>query len=777
MSIMDDAKQAAMSSAMSVAQKAIARAPDGWITGGRPDPLIHQKHGLIGTQVARLDGAEKVTGEARFAAEVPLEGILYAVLLYSTVAKGSLVSIDVSAAQSSPGVVLVMTHHNAPRMRPLPPFTQDLRSGAQDDVPPMQDNRIRWNGQPVALVLAETQEQADHAKSLLRPVYEAEFAVTQFAEAKARGVEPGGMMGLQLQTVVGDAGELLSAAPVKVDECYTTPRHNHNAIELHGVTVVWEGDQLTVHDATQKLAHTAWSLAHAFGLKENQVRVLSPYVGGGFGGKGLWQHQLLACAAARLSGRPVRLALTREGVYRVVGGRTTTEQRVAIGAQRDGSFDALIHTGVAAMTPHNNMPEPFILGTGSSYAAQAFRLAVETARVQMIANTFMRAPGEAAGTYALESAVDELAERLGMDPIELRLRNEPEKDPTSGLRFSSRQAEKILRDGAERFGWDRRNATPRSRREGEWLVGMGMAMGSYGHMRMPGAAARLILTADGHATVEIAAQEMGMGTATVHAIVVADRLGLPLERVHVKYGDSTLPGKVMAVGSQQTAAFGAAIAAAHGKLVKRLLRLAGKDSPLAGLSAEEVVGVNAGLACLHDPTRYESYASILSHAAKAEIRITAKAPLPLESLHWSMHSHSAMFCEVRVNAVTGEIRMNRILGSFDCGRILSARTAASQFRGAIIMGIGLALMEETQFDERIGRIMNPSLAEYHVPVHMDVPEIDVMWTDTPDPHAPAGARGVGEIGITGTAAAIANAVYNATGKRIRDLPITLDKLL
>jgi xanthine dehydrogenase YagR molybdenum-binding subunit len=641
----------------------------------------------------------------------------------------------------------------------------------------MQDDRIHWNGQPVALVLAETQEQADHAKSLLKPVYERAPGVTRFSEAKAAGVETGGILGQMLKDDINDADALLGAAPVKVDEVYGTPRHNHNALELHAVTVSWEGDRLTVHDTTQKVAHTVWSLAHSFGLEENQVRVLSPYVGGGFGGKGLWQHHLLAASAARLVGRPVRLVLSREGVYRIVGGRTLTEQRVAIGAQPDGRFDAVIHTGVVAMSPHNNMPEPFIMPTRSLYAARAFRLAVETTRLDMPANTFMRAPGDAVGTFALESAIDELAERLGMDPIELRLRNEPDKDPTNGLPFSSREVKKVFRDGAERFGWRHRSTTPGLNREGEWLVGMGVASATYPYNRMPGGAARLTVTRDGRATVEIAGQEMGMGTATVHAQVTAERLGLPMSHVEVRYGDSLLPGKVMAVASQQTASFGAAIAAAHGKLVRKLIALAGNDSPLAGLSHHEVGGLDAGLASLEEPQRHETYASILSRANREQLSVEASAPLPVEAMHWSMHSHAAMFCEVKVNAVTGELRVSRFLGSFDCGRILNAKTAASQFRGAIIMGIGMALMEETQFDERNGRIMNASLSEYHVPVHLDVPEIDVIWADIPDPRAPMGAHGVGEIGITGTAAAIANAVYNATGKRIRDLPITLDKLL
>lgn len=776
MSIIDDAKQRAQAAAMGVVRQVVARAPGQWLPGGRPDPLI-QRHGLIGAQVSRIDGPLKVGGTARFAAEVPLEGLLCAAIVHSTIAKGRLVSLDTAAAEAAPGVALVMTHHNAPRLKPLPTFTADMRSAAQDNIPALQDDQVHWNGQPIAVVLAGTQEQADHAKSLIRAIYAPEHAVTRFAEAKAAGLETGSMMGMEFKDDVGDADRLLAEAPVKVDAVYSTPRHNHNALELHGVTVAWDGDQLTVHDATQKIAHTAWSLAHSFELEESQVRVLSPYVGGGFGGKGLWQHQLLAAAAAKLVGRPVRLVLSREGVYRVVGGRTPTEQRVAIGAQADGRFDAIIHTGVAAMTPHNSMAEPFIMGTRSRYAARALRLHVEVARMDMMANTFMRAPGEGVGTFALECAVDELADRLRMDPIELRLLNEPEKDPTSGLPISPRAVEQAFREGAERFGWSRRDPVPGRQREGEWLIGMGVASGTYPYNRMPGGAARLVVTADGRASVEFAGQEMGMGTATVHAQVTAERLGLPMSQVTVRYGDSALPGKVMAVGSAQTAAFLAAIAAAHRELVEQLIALAGNDSPLAGLSPDDVIGLDAGLAKADEPARHESYASILARAGRSDVVAQTAAPQPLETMHWSMHSHSAMFCELRVNEVTGEIRIDRILGSFDCGRILNAKTAASQFRGGIIMAIGLALMEETQFDERNGRIMNASLAEYHVPVHLDVPEIEIMWTDFPDPHAPMGAHGVGEIGMTGTSAAIANAVYNATGKRIRDLPITLDKLL
>jgi xanthine dehydrogenase YagR molybdenum-binding subunit len=402
---------------------------------------------------------------------------------------------------------------------------------------------------------------------------------------------------------------------------------------------------------------------------------------------------------------------------------------------------------------------------------------VQVATLDMLANTFMRAPGESVGTFALESAVDEMAVELGMDPIELRIRNEPERDPTSGVRFSSRHIVAAYRSGAKRFGWEQRSATPRMRRDGEWFVGMGCATATYPYYRMPGGAARITLSTDGHVKVEIAAHEMGMGTATAQTQVTAERLGLPMEHVTFCYGDSSLPGVVLAGGSQQTASIGGAVVAAQTALVTELLKLVDEDSPLKGLQPDQVRGWDGGLCKVDEPRRYQSYAAILQHAGRAELSVEATAPQPMETQHWSMHSFGAMFCEARVNVITGEPRISRFLGSFDCGRIMNAKTASSQFRGGIVMGLGLALMEETQFDERNGRVMNPSLAEYHVPVHMDVPNIDVMWTDIPDPHSPMGAHGVGEIGITGVGAAVANAIYNACGKRIRNLPITLDKLL
>ena len=765
------------SAAMKLMQKAIEHAPDAWMPGSTPDRLIAHKHGIVGAPVTRIDGPLKVRGAAPFATEFQVPGMLYAAVAFSTIAKGRIASLETTAAEKAPGVKLVMSYKNAPKLKATPLFNTQPKAAGPNDLPIMQDDSIHWNGEPIALVLAETQEQAEYAKSLIQANYNEEAAVIDFDAAIAKAREPESILGEPPTIKEGDAEAALSAAPHHVDATYRTPRHNHNPIELHGVTLFWEDGELYVHDASQSVTQSAWTLAEVFSLDEKKVHIWSPYVGGGFGSKTLWAHQVLAAAASKMADRPVRLVLSREGVYRTVGGRTTTQQRVAIAADAEGHFQSLIHTGVAAMTEHNDCPEQFTFPARHMYATKTFFIGQKVAEMDMLANTFMRAPGESIGTFALESAVDELAAKMGIDPIELRMRNEPEKDPTSGKPFSSRNIVKAYCDGAERFGWNSRRATPGSQREGEWLIGMGCATATYPYYRMPGGKARLRLSQDGCVTADFAGHEMGMGTATTQTQVIAARMGVAPQCVRVNYGSSDMAGIFIAGGSSQSASIGASIEAAHAELVKELIELAGKQSPLHGLNADAVESRDAGLYSIEEPSRGESYAAILRRSDKAELSVEASAPAPLELQHWSMHSFGAMFAEVGVNSVTGETRVRRFLGSFDCGRILNSKTASSQFRGGIIMGLGLALMEETQWDTRKGRVMNPSLAEYHVPVHLDVPEIDIMWTDIPDPHTPLGARGIGEIGITGTGAALANAIYNACGKRIRELPITLDKLL
>ena len=739
------------------------------------DPV--RVNGAVGRPLPRVDGEAKVAGAARFAAEVALPDLTFAAVVYSSIARGSIAAMETNEAEAAPGVVLVMTYRNAPRMPAPLLIMADPRGAAGSSLPVMQDASVHWNGEPVAVVIGETQEQADYAAGLIRVTYEREDADVSFDENRTKAKTLENVMREPARVEIGDAETALAAAPFKVDRTYRTPRHNHNAIELHAATVSWDGDSLTVHDATQLLGITRSCLAYVFGVPEENVRILSPFVGGGFGGKGLWSHQILAAAASRVIRRPVRIVLSREGVFRAVGGRTLTEQRVALGARNDGMLAALIHTGVAARTSHNTLPEQFSFPARHLYAAETLLVDQKIIELDMIANTFMRAPGESVGTFALESAMDELAVALELDPIVLRKRLEPVKDPASGRAFSSRHLIEAYASGAERFGWEKRRAKPGSLREGNWLIGYGVATATYPYYRMDGAKASVQIFVDGRAIVRTASHEMGMGTATAQAQHAADRLGLPVERVTFEYGDTDMPAATIAGGSSQSASIVAAVIAASDALARTLLGFAGDGSPLAGLQPSEVELRDGGVWSRQSPQRGESYAGILARAGREDVLGEATAPPPDEIQAYSMHSYGAQFCEIRVHAMTGETRVARWVGSFDTGRILNPRTAASQFRGGIIMGIGLALTEETLFDERTGRIMNPSLAEYHVPVHADVPDIDVIWNDIPDPYSPLGLHGIGEIGITGVAGAIANAIYNATGKRIRDVPITLDKLL
>ena len=742
-----------------------------------PDPLLESR-GYIGQPLSRLDGPMKVSGAARFAAEVPFENLAHASLVLSTVAKGRIRRIDTEAARRAPRVITVMTHQNAPRMNAPPQMFSSRDSAATSNLPVMQDDRVHWNGQPVALVIAESQEAADSAASLLRVEYETETAALSFDARKSEAKPPKDILGEPPDVTIGGAEDALRRSAFRVDQLYRTPRYNHNSIELHAVAAKWEGDgTLNVHDASQALAATRETIAKTFGLESEKVRVRAPFVGGAFGNKGVWNHTLLCIAAAKLTGRPVRIVLTREEVFRITGGRTLSEQRVALGANQDGTLAALIHTGTTAVVSHNAFPEQFTFPARHLYAAEHMLIQQRVVELDMVANTSMRAPGESIGTFALESAIDELGIECGLDPIELRRRIEPQQDPTKNSPFSSRNLVEAYRRGAERFGWAQRNRSPGSQREGIWQIGQGVATAYYPYYRMPGGSARLRITAEGRAIVQAAAHEMGMGTATVQVQHAADRLALPLEHVAFEYGDTHLPDSPTAGGSTQTVSIVASVTAAVDAMVEQLLKLCGKDSPLAGAKVGDVRARDGGLYRIDNPTRGESYQAILRRAGRDHLECTVKAPPPAEMQKYSMQSCGAQFCEVRVNEVTGEIRVCRWLGSFDTGRILNPKTAASQFRGGIVMGIGMALTEESLFDERSGRFVNASLAEYHIPVHLDIPQIDVIWNDIPDPQAPLGLHGIGEIGITGAAAAIANAVYNATGKRIRELPITLDKIL
>ncbi len=752
---------------------AIAQAERPLDPGGE---IVRSPRGL-GTPHSRRDGPMKVRGAARFAAEHTFPGMVYGALVYSTIPKGTIRRIDTAAAEAVPGVVFVMTHENAPTLEPPEPFYSSPTGMAGSSIPVMQDASIHWNGQAVAVVLADTQENADHAAKLIGLEYDAVPAVTHFDDA-AETAELAFHAGRDLQIILGDSEAALANAPVSVDVEFNTPQHNHNQIEPHAVTVAWQDGILRMHDCTQGVDLSAITIAKVFGISPANVHLTAEHVGGGFGGKTLWQYHILAAAASQIAGRPVRMALSREGVYRICGGRAPTRQRVALGADREGRLTSLIHTGTTMKIANNSMTESFIEASEHMYRADAMHLEVRSGIMDMLGNTFMRAPGSATGTFALETALDELAERLGMDPVDLRIRNEPEVNPTTGVEFSQRALLEAYREGAQRFGWQPRSGRRLGQRDGEWLVGTGMASAYYPYKRFPGGAARLTLRNDGTALVEVAAADMGMGTTTATAMVAADLLGLPYESIEVRHGDNTLPGALIAAASQQTAAIGAALRAAHAVLLAELAALAPADAPVQGVPTEDLAMVDGALISYNDPSRWIALVDLLARSESGSVSADADAPPPTEwTTEWSMHSTGAVFCEVRVNSVTGELRVSRITRVYDCGRILNPKLAASQFRGGIVMSLGMAMMESTYLDERNGRIVNPSLAAYYMPSHLDVPDIDVAWTGIPDPQAPTGARGVGEISMNGPAAAVANAIYDATGKRVRDLPITLDKLM
>ncbi|MDH2425444.1 xanthine dehydrogenase family protein molybdopterin-binding subunit [Sphaerisporangium sp. TRM90804] len=762
----------------------------------RTPPLRETTGSAVGAPIDRVDGTAKTTGAARFAAEHPYPDLAHAALAHSSVARGRITAIDTAAAAAVPGVLTVITHLNAPAMKPPPkisPFNLvSLATGTSVNY--LNTDEVHWNGQPVAVVVAETRDAALHAASLVEVAYQRLEAVVDFA-AEEGNAEPQKSNALQSGGArKGDARAALAAAPVSVDLRFSTPQHNHNALEPHATTAAWDGDRLTVHEATQGIAWTRGQLALRFGVPERNIRVLSPYVGGGFGGKGMvWAGTVLAVLAARVAGRPVRLELTREGVYRTVGGRTPSTQRVALGARADGRLTALVHTSVARVGRVGGGGEQITSQSRHLYDAENILLQQNLVTLDLLPNTMMRAPGEAIGTFALESAVDELAYKLGLDPIELRMRNEPTVNPLDGKRFAHRMLREAYELGAERFGWPERTPAPGSMRDGRWLVGMGVASAYHPSWQLA-ANVTVRLSADGGVLVRCAFQEMGMGSATVVAQIAADALGVPVAAVRVEYGDSLLPGGPAAGGSAQTASIAASLLPAAEKLKRSVLALARRspESPLRGTRASGVLARDGGLYPADGRGAGESYPAILARAGRDSVEARVGSDTRVGAMvsqartvgkvlndrrRWVKAACGAHFCEVRVDPDTGEVRVTRWVGAFDVGRVINAKTAASQLRGGIVMGIGMALSEETLVDPRTGRVMNPSLAEYHVPVHADIPPIEVHYLDEPDPTMPLGLIGVGEVGITGVAAAVANAVHHATGRRVRDLPITLDKLL
>jgi len=737
---------------------------------------------ITGAPINRVDAWAKVSGAARYSAEHPVDGIVHAVLVMSTIPSGRVLRIDDSAAREVPGVLLVMTHENALR---LPQKTKDgkLQPPIGRRLTLLQENDVYYNNQPIAVVVADTFERAREAGARLRVDYERKPAVLDFEQAKQFVHPPEKVLTEETDTKRGDLHAGLLTGSAKIDVTYTTPVENHNPLETHATIAHWDGDRLTLYDSTQYMKGVQRIVASIFDMPPENVTAICPYVGGGFGSKGsVWSHVVLAAMAAKQLGRPVKLSLDRNQMFGPVGTRPNTEQRMRMAALPDGRMTASGHDTIAYTSMIEDWIEPCGLVTRMMYESPNQETSHRLARMNLGTPTFMRAPGEATGSYAQECAIDELAYELHMDPLALRLKNYTERDPGKNLPFSSKSLRQCYDIGAERFGWRERNPQPRSMRRGDRLVGWGMATASYPTNRSP-AECSATLMPDGTALFRSGTQDLGTGTYTVMTQVAADALGVPVGHVRFELGNSQMPEAPVSGGSTTVASVAPAVQAAGKALRLKLLGIAAADqrSPLFGATVDQV-GVDATtdggeLYLLADPARREPMQAIAARHG-APVEATAKAEPGDEKKKYSMHAFGAVFVEVTVDEDLGEIRVPRVVGVYGVGKLMNEKTGYSQLMGGIVWGIGLALFEETLIDKREGRAVNGNLAEYHVPTNADIQAIDVQIVDEDDPHVnPLGAKGIGEIGITGVGAAIANAVFHATGRRVRDLPITLDKLL
>ncbi|MBA3712399.1 MAG: xanthine dehydrogenase family protein molybdopterin-binding subunit [Pyrinomonadaceae bacterium] len=705
----------------------------------------------IGKPLSRLDGRPKVTGAARYTADTPIEGLTYAVFATSTIPHGRVTKLDVSKAEVAPGVLKVLTHLNTPKLKPIqhPPAGQSLM--------PLQDDRILYEGQPVALVVADTWERARHAADLVRVEYARAPFLMDFTEHLDKAVTVKGFFEPDSKT--GDFDRAFNSAPVKLKQNYHLADRHHNAMEPHATIAAWRRGKLDMYDTVQGVFVARTVIAQALGRKPADVRVRSKYLGGGYGCKGfVWPHQILAAVAAREVRRPVKLVLTRAQDYTSHGYQAATEQTVTLAAGRDGQLVALRHESVAPGSMSDDYVEYGAIASRTMYACPALETRHRIVRVNRGPGTPMRAPQEGPSMFGLECAMDELAVVLKMDPVELRLKNYAERDPTKGKPFSSKKLRECYSEGAQRFGWERRNPKPGSMREGHDLIGWGMASALMETYRFP-ATARVTLERGGTVLIESGTQEIGTGVYTIMPQIAADVLGVAPERVRLVLGDTTLPGAGMTAGSSTTMGVGSAVHDAATKLKQKLTEMAG------------------------GPIAPDAYADLLKRrrleklSAEGLWKPDGEAGTG-ESKEWTMYTFGAVFVEVRVDESLRVPRLARCVGVYSAGRIINPKTARSQMTGGMIWGLGQALLEHTELELNYGRYVAKDLANYLVPVNADVPDLEAYFVDEVDEHAsPIGAKGIGELGAVGVSAAIANAVYHATGVRVRDLPITVEKLL
>ena len=739
----------------------------------------HVRHGSnIGQPLTRRDGVLKVTGAARYAADNLPPGILYAVIAVSSIARGRVTFLDIEAAKSEPGVVEVMTPANKPKLAQDPDektnpfmFRLDL----------LQSDRVRYANQPIAVVIADTLEAATEGAALLSPRYETDSARVGL-DATESFVPPAVGPGHPSEARRGDVAAGLAAASKQIEATYETSSQYHNPMEPHAIVASWEGDTVSIDTPSQGLAMAQGRLAGLFGISPDKIHIRSPFLGGGFGCKGMISGpQVLGVMAARMVGRPVKLVLRREQMFGPVGHRAPTRQTLRMGADNDGRLTALDHRTKTTSSTFDDFFEPASDASHTLYASPAISTSHEAVRIDTGTPLFMRAPGEATGSVALESAIDEMAEACGMDPLAFRLKNYAEVEPISGKPFSSKALRVCYLQGAERFGWKGRPLAARQMRDRDGLlVGWGVGTATFPALMFE-AQANAALRQDGSGVMEIGAHDMGQGAWTALAQIAADGLGLDIDQVDFRSGSSDLPDAGIAGGSAHTATAGMAIHNAGADVIGRLADLATNDnrSPLFGAGNAGVIARDGRLFRRDDESRSESYSDILGRAGLAQIEGhgTSAASTAAQSTY-AMHAHGAVFAEVKVDPDLGQMRVTRLVGAFAAGRIINPRMVRSQLFGGMIWGVSFALHEHTTMDPRSGRPMNANLAEYHVPVNADVPSLDAILIEEHDPHVNAlGIKGVGEIGVTGTAGAVANAVRHATGVRVRKFPITLDRLV
>jgi xanthine dehydrogenase YagR molybdenum-binding subunit len=712
---------------------------------------------VTGQPVTRVDGRLKVTGQARYAADNPVDDLVFAALVTSTVARGAVDRIDTAAADRQPGVVRVLTDFAGVKL----PY--DIR-------------QVSCFGQPVAVVVATSLEAANHGASLVDVSYREAPQLTNIDAPQAERV-PGKRT---KDYARGDADAALRTAAAVTDATYEIERNNHNPMEIPATVARWDGDRLTVWDKVQSISSAQQAYAQAFGVPTTNVRVLSPFVGGAFGSAGqTWPHQLLAAFAARQVRRPVKLQMTRRQYYSGIGFRPTSRQRMAIGADRSGRIDAIVHEAHTETSRYNAYEDNLMSGPRFLYGAPNMRSTYRVVPLDINPPTYMRGPGATTGAFALESAVDDLAHRLAIDPIELRLRNEPDRDLSDGLPFSTRKLTDCFRQGAAAFGWSRRNPAPRSVRDGDALIGIGTAAAVY-HTARSECAASARINADGTADVQSGTSDMGPGTYTSMTQVAADALGLPVGRVRFALGDSNFPPAPSHSGSRTMASVGSAVFTAATMLRDRFVRTAIVDpgSPLNGARPEDISVADGRMFVTRDPGRGEGYRDLLRRRGWPSLDAEQTWTPDDADTRYSMSAYGAVFAEVAVDDLLGTARVRRVYACYDAGRIINPRLAHSQAIGGMVGGIGMALLEGTHLDYRDGRIVNANMSDYLVPVNADVPALDATFLPAEDMIAdPIGVKGLGELVIVGVPAAIANAVFNATGKRVTDLPITLEKLL